>query len=247
MARTPDRQRNAGKDTPATDEASAPGAVDAFLAKVRAAPVHSGGGRGRLIFALDATQSREPSWDIACDIQAEMFSATEAIGGLDVKLVFFRGFNECKAGSWQAGAAGLRKLMAKVRCRAGRTQVQRVLRHAIAEAEKTRIGALIYIGDAFEEDIDPVCHDAGRLALLGVPVFLFQEGQDPLARKAFQEIARLTNGAWCPFDPSSPGRLRDLLSAIAVYATGGIAALEDRGRRGDDAAAHLLADMRNRR
>ena len=48
----------------------------------------SGGGRGRLIFALDATASREPTWDRACRIQGEMFEATAALGGLDIQLVF---------------------------------------------------------------------------------------------------------------------------------------------------------------
>ncbi len=69
--------------------------IDAFLAKVAATPAPAAGGRGRLIFALDATMSREPTWDTACHIQAEMFEATRAIGGLDVQLVFFRGFGEC--------------------------------------------------------------------------------------------------------------------------------------------------------
>ena len=50
-----------------------------FLDKLKRAPVaHTGGGRGRLIFALDATASREPTWDRACRIQGEMFEATAA-------------------------------------------------------------------------------------------------------------------------------------------------------------------------
>ena len=60
----------------------------------------SGGGRGRLIFALDATASREPTWDRACRIQGEMFEATAALGGLEIQLVFYRGFSECKASRW---------------------------------------------------------------------------------------------------------------------------------------------------
>ena len=47
--------------------------VEAFLKKVAltARPVKTAG-RGRLIFAMDATASREPTWDRACHIQAEM-------------------------------------------------------------------------------------------------------------------------------------------------------------------------------
>lgn len=228
------------------DKPAASSDVDAFLARVKTAPAPRSGGtsRGRLMFALDATMSREPTWDIAASIQGEMFVATDAIGGLDVKLVFFRGFGECKAGGWRSDAASLGAMMAKVRCAAGRTQIERVLRHAIAEAEKARLGALVYIGDSFEEDIDTVCHEAGRLSLLGVPVFVFQEGGDPIATKAFSEIARLTRGARCPFDIGSPAKLKALLSAVAVYAAGGIAALEDRGQRGDKGAARLLSDLR---
>jgi hypothetical protein len=80
--------------------------------------------------------------------------------------------------------------------------------------------------------------------LLGVPVFLFQENRDPVAERAFKEIARLTRGAWCPFDLSSAARLKKLLSAVAVYAAGGMAALEDMGKREGGAAVVLIEQMR---
>src|SRR5579864_1892099 len=82
--------------------------IEAFLKQVAAMPVvKPGGARGRLIFALDATASRQPSWDNACRLQGEMFEATAALGGLDVQLVFYRGFRECKASRWLTDAAGL--------------------------------------------------------------------------------------------------------------------------------------------
>jgi hypothetical protein len=220
--------------------------VDAFLQKVRStpAPTVPGGQRGRLIFALDATMSRQPTWDAACQIQGEMFEATRAIGGLDVQLVYFRGFGECKAGAWQPNAAGLARLMGKVSCHAGKTQIGKVLSHVKKQTEQTKagakVGAVVYVGDAFEEDIDAVCHQAGELGILGVPVFVFQEGRDPIAQRAFREIARLTNGAWCPFDLASADRLKALLSAVAVYAAGGVKALEDYGRTDRDGAATAL-------
>jgi hypothetical protein len=84
-----------------------------------------------------------------------------------------------------------------------------------------------------EEDIDRLCHLAGELGLLGVPVFLFHEGGDPIVRRAFEQLARLSGGAYCPFDSASAQQLRDLLSAVAVYAAGGRKALLDfEGRRG---------------
>ena len=219
--------------------------VAAFLEKVKAVRKPDAGRRGRLVFALDATMSRQPTWDMACSIQGEMFEATKAIGGLDVQLVYFRGYGECKAGRWQPDAAGLSRLMSRVECHAGRTQIGKVLSHIRKETTKQRIGAAVYVGDAFEEDIDKVCHVAGNLGLFGVPVFLFQEGHDPVARKAFQEIARLTNGAWCPFDQGSGDRLKALLSAVAIYASGGIKALESHSRGADgEAAVALLGQLR---
>ena len=60
------------------------------------------GERGRLIFAMDATASREPTWDHACHIQGEMFRETQALGGLEIQLIYYRGFGECKASPWVA-------------------------------------------------------------------------------------------------------------------------------------------------
>jgi hypothetical protein len=67
---------------PKLPQASGATEVDAFLRKLAAtaapAPDAGGNGRGRLIFALDATASREPTWDRASHLQAEMFKETEA-------------------------------------------------------------------------------------------------------------------------------------------------------------------------
>jgi hypothetical protein len=63
--------------------------------------------------------------------------------------------------------------------------------------------------------------------MLGVRAFLFQEGANPQAERAFRHIAKLTNGAHCRFDSSSPQQLRDLLGAVAAYAAGGRQALAD--------------------
>ena len=90
------------KKLPSRTKADSQGVAD-FLSKVAAIPNRaSTGRRGRLIFALDATVSRQPTWDQACHIQAEMFQETEALGGLDVQLVYYRGFRECKPASGMA-------------------------------------------------------------------------------------------------------------------------------------------------
>lgn len=215
--------------------------VDAFLRQVAAMPTAKpDGGRGRLIFAMDATASREPSWDRACKLQGEMFEATAALGGLDVQLAFYRGFNECKASRWLSTASSLHAAMRAVFCVGGQTQIARILRHALKEAEVHRIGALVLVGDAMEEELDELCGLAGKLGLLGVPVFLFHEGHDPVAGRAFKEIARLSRGAYCRFDSSSADELRALLGAVATYAAGGQRALRDYGKT-TGGAALLLA------
>ena len=219
--------------------------VDAFLDTVRSMPGSSAAGRrGRLIFALDATASRRPTWDRACHIQAEMFHETASLGGLDVQLVFYRGFRECKSSKWHSDPAALGRVMTGVACLGGQTQIGKVLSHAKAETGKRKVDALIFVGDAFEEDIDAVCHIAGELGVLGVPAFMFHEGGNPIVAGAFREIARLSGGAYCPFDAASADRLKDLLAAVAVYAAGGRKALADYGNRRGEAVKLLTSQMR---
>ena len=226
-------------DKPATG-----GEVDAFLRQLAATPAArpAPGQRGRLLFALDATASRQPTWDRACHIQGEMFKETAALGGLDVQLAFYRGFGEFEASAWFDHADDLLKKMTAVTCLGGKTQIGKVLRHALTESKRQKINAVVFVGDCMEEDIDALCHKAGELGLLGVPVFIFHEGRDRKAAEAFRQIARLTHGACCPFDANSAQQLRELLSAVAVYAAGGRLALEDYSRRAGGATL-LLAQQ----
>jgi len=220
--------------------------VDAFLRDLQRAPaVRPAGGRGRLIFALDATASRQPTWDRACRIQGEMFEATAALGGLDVKLVYYRGFTECKASRWMANAADLHRAMRAVSCIGGETQIERVLAHAIAENQKQRINALVFVGDAMEEKVDRLCQLAGELGLKGVPIFLFHEGGDPVAAAAFRQMAKLSRGAYLRFDLASADRLKDLLGAVAVYAAGGYRALSAYGERKGGEVLRLTSQLRS--
>ena len=201
--------------------------VDAFLDTVKTLPpAKTGGGAGRLIFALDATASRQPTWDRAASLQADMFTSTKALGQLDVQLVFYRGHAECHASKWLRDSGRLLRLMQKVTCLAGRTQIHRVLSHGAAEARTRAVQALVFVGDAVEEDVDRLGDLAGRLKLLGLPVFVFQEGANPEATRAFSQIARLSGGAHCRFDESSAAELGALLGAVAAYAAGGREALK---------------------
>lgn len=220
-------------------------AVAEFLTEVARAPApQPAQGRGRLIFGMDATASREPTWDRACQIQGEMFKATDGLGGLEVQLVFYRGFGECKASPWLASADALVRRMTGVTCFAGETQIAKVLRHAIAQTKERKVNALVFVGDCMEERIDELAQLAGKLGLLGVPCFMFHEGSDRVAAKAFKEIARLSRGAYCTFDASSARQLKDLLGAVAVYAAGGRRALEDYGKAKGGLALRLTHQMR---
>ena len=222
-----------------TGERSSRTEIDAFLKEVRALKP-SAAGRGRLIFAMDATMSRQPSWDLALELQADMFNAVKAVGGLDVQLVYFRGFNECQASKWVGDPDALARLMRRVSCEGGFTQISKVLAHARRESGTHKVNALVYVGDCMEENVDELAQLAGELGLIGVPVFLFQEGREPKAECAFKEIARLSRGAYCPFDAGSARQLRELLTAVAVYATGGRKALKDFSNETKSGAAMRL-------
>ena len=216
--------------------------VDAFLAHVNTLAPVGADGRGRLIFAMDATMSRQPTWDLALGLQADMFRAVKDVG-LDVQLIYFRGFGETRASKWVGDPEALAKLMTRVSCQGGYTQIRKVLTHARRESERNKVNAVVYVGDCMEEDIDELSQRAGALGLLGVPMFLFQEGRDPKAELAFKEIARLTRGAYCHFDAGSARQLRELLAAVAVYATGGRKALRDYGAATNSEAAIRLLEQ----
>jgi hypothetical protein len=227
-----------GKDL---DKPAAKGDVAAFLEQLAKVPApRAGGAAGRLIFALDATMSRQPTWDIASKLQAEMF---DAAAGLKVQLVSFRGIGEFDVRPWTDKSADLKKAMAGYGCRGGFTQIEKTLRHAAHEAAKASVQALVFVGDAAEELPDAVCDAAGRMALAGVPAFMFQEGSNRKAETLFREVARLTKGAYAHFDASSADTLRDLLRAVAVFASGGRKALADHARRAGGAALLLTRQM----
>ncbi|WP_153768665.1 VWA domain-containing protein [Labrenzia sp. CE80] len=248
---TTDRRKQGSQlETPRTDAAVKPvsGAseVAAFLEQAKS--LESVAKRtqtsGRLIFALDATMSRQPTWDQACHIQAEMFREADKIAGLEIKLVYFRGFGECKSSRWFSHGDEMAKAMSRIVCQGGRTQIRKVLASGLKEARAEKVSAIVYVGDCMEEDVDQLCARAGELGLLGVPMFLFQEGRDPVAERAFREIARLTNGAYGSFDAGAARQLAELLKAVAVYASGGRDALVALEKRGDAGARLLIEQMK---
>ncbi len=218
--------------------------IAAFLDKVKSlAPQSAGAGRGRLVFAMDATMSRQHSWDRAMGLQSQMFAVTKKVGGLDVQLVYFRGFNECRASKWVSDPEALAKLMTSVSCQGGNTQIGKVLRHIKTEASHQKINAVVYVGDALEENVDQLCKLAGEISLTGTPIFMFQDGNDSKTEIGYREIARLTRGAYFRLDENSAKLLGDLLGAVAVYAAGGQKALAGKAKAEGGAAALLLQKL----
>ena len=213
-------------------QTSARAEVDSFIDAIKTTAVgHVADQNGRLLFAMDATASRETVWDRACHIQGQMFNETVSIGGLSVQLAHYGGFMEFAATPWTSNARDLLHYMTAIRCHAGQTQIGQVLKHALAESRRARIHALVFVGDAMEEDPDALYKMAGELGILGVPMFLFQDGSDSVAEGAFRRLAELSHGAYCRFDSSSAEQLRDLMCAVAIFAVGGRVALEDFSRR----------------
>lgn len=229
-----------GKKLP--ERASSRAEIDAFLKRAGQVPALAEA-KGRLIFSIDATMSRQPAWDRAQAIQADMFAAARTVGGLAVQLVYFRGLGEFAASPWAVNAGALARRMAGVECRGGLTQLERVMRHAVAESRRGKVSALVHVGDCFEEDADRVCAAAGELALRGVPAFMFHEGGERSAAAVFREIARLTRGVYARFDEGSADQLRALLMGAAIYAAGGHKALDEYAKVARGAALRLARDL----
>jgi len=195
----------------------------------------------RLLFAIDATASRQPTWDQATRLQQEMFRASDTVASLAVQLCYYRGFAEFNASRWLPDSAQLARLMGRVRCEGGHTQIARLLRQAQAEHRKAAVRAVVFIGDAVEENPDSLCDLAGQCGILQLPLFLFQEGRERQVEQTFRAMAKLSGGAYARFDSSSADTLADLLGAVASFATGGLASLE---QRGGDSAKLLLKQLK---
>ncbi|MBB3046956.1 hypothetical protein FHR99_001192 [Litorivivens lipolytica] len=212
--------------------------ISRFLDKANTLPAKAD--NQRLIFALDATASRQATWTQACALHGEMFSATRDLGGLAIQLCYYRGLGEFYASPWGSSPATLHDQMASVRCVAGYTQVRALLRHCLEEHQRGRLRAVIFIGDAVEESVDELCALAGECGLRKLPLFLFQEGDDADVARCFKRLCKLSGGAYARFDAASAALLKALLRAVASFAAGGVDALR---KLPDNAARHLLEQL----
>ncbi len=233
-------RRPTGRDLQPTRAQTTQTSVDQFLVDASRTKMPAERSTHRLLFAIDATASRQPTWDLACELHAELFAEAARAGNIAIQLCYYRGLNEFVASRWATTPDQLRDQMISVTCRGGRTQLRKVLEHAQREAARHPVRALVFIGDCFEEDGHEAVRLAGQLAIRGLPVFIFQEGNDRSASRVFTSIARLTGGAHIPFDSNSPDELRRLLGAVAHFATGGRAALEHYASRSGGAQGQAL-------
>jgi hypothetical protein len=167
------------------------------------------------MIGIDATGSREPTWDIAAGLMSSSFAASR----------------------WVSDARTLAGLMEKIDCRTGFTQIGKILSHARKENTRQKVAAMVFVGDCVEEQPAELYAAAREL---GVPAFLFQEGDDPVATKVLREIARLTRGAHVRFEQGSAKQLSELLRAVAAYAAGGLKALSTSNNAG---AVKLLQQL----
>ena len=104
--------------------------------------------------------------------------------------------------------------------------------------------ALVFVGDAMEETIDDLCAAAGELVCSACRPSCSRKATIRSPKRPIREIARLTRGAYCRFDPGAAHELGELLRAVAAYAAGGIKALADLSARKDRGARKLLAQMK---
>jgi len=205
--------------------------ADRFLAGKKAQA------RARLIFALDATASRQPTWDMAVHLQRDMFRSAENAGQVDVQLVYYRDLHECRSSRWMP-ASGLTAAMQKILCVAGETQIGKILTHVINENQELPVNALIFVGDACEESPDSLIT---RASVMGTPAFMFQEGRDRDVENVFRAIAAASKGAYARFDSSAARQLADLLKAVLAFVVGGVDAL---AARKDEASIRLLGQLK---
>jgi hypothetical protein len=182
--------------------------------------------RPRLVFAVDATASREPAWAAARRVTDALVKALP--GELDVALAVHGGSRVHTFTAFTDDANTLRDRAAGVACQAGVTRLLPILS---ASLKQPAVRVVIYIGDVFEESLFQGRRVADAMGGQGTRLIVLHDTADPTARRdaeVFWDLAKRTGGCVLPFDASATGRLRDLLSAVAVYAVGGEKLLRDR-------------------
>jgi hypothetical protein len=172
----------------------------------------------RIGLIVDATGSRYQTWEQAQVIQARMFRETEKLNALSLRLVHFGGM-ALRDHGWMTDPHAVAARMAGVHCESGSTRIVPALRLFAAEGEESRAGAIILIGDCFEESAKDAYEAARALKRAGIRVFSFLEGNDWTAQDVFRRLAAETGGAFARFGESLP--LGALCEGVALLTAGG--------------------------
>jgi hypothetical protein len=180
----------------------------------------------RLVFAVDATASREPAWAAAKQVTDALVKALP--GELDVALAVHGGSRVHTFTAFTDDANTLRDRAAGVTCQAGLTRLLPILATVV---KRPAVRVVVYIGDVFEESMHQGRRLADAMGTHGTKLIVLHDTSDPAARRdaeVFWDLVKRTGGCVLPFDASAPDLLRELLSAVAVYAVGGEKLLRER-------------------
>jgi hypothetical protein len=182
----------------------------------------------RIGFLVDATGSRNKTWERAQGIQSKMFRAAYGIKAIKLRLVHFGG-GSLTTRNWDDDTKSVAANMAAVRCQAGLTQILEGLQSFIDETPEDRATAIILIGDYFEECSTQAKITAVRLKDMGIKVYSFIEGNDHTAQTVFRNLAEISGGKFARFGDDLP--LADLCQGVALLASGGKKALRQLGNK----------------
>lgn len=173
-------------------------------------------------FVIDATASREDTWEDAKTIQCDMFNQIAGMGQMRLRLVHFGG-DELTDRGYANSPDIVHAQMNETVCRGGSTQIIESLDALLASPDADQPRSIILVGDSFEEDSDALLERATTLADKKIKVYAFQEGDESDAAYAFRMLAEKTGGAYAVFGADMP--LKELCQGVALQAIGGNAAL----------------------
>lgn len=197
------------------------------LVKTKAALLQSAAPRARLVFALDATGSRQVTWE-TCAVPLTDALLTALPGHqLDVALAWYGGGRVTFTG-FTSHLGTLRDRAAGVRPKAGRTQFLEILTRCVLQTEGVKVVCLV--ADTFEESPPLALKLADALKARGTRLLILHDSASQTfgGAEIFAQMAERTGGAVLPFDASALPRMKDLVGAIGVLAVGGTPMLEAR-------------------
>ena len=241
QSKTPVKTESGG----AVETARSSGAeVDAFLARVK---IHDAGdGLGPRAADLRHGRDHEPAADLGYGAQASGRHVQRREGGWRARRAarLFPGLGETpreQMGRRSRGAGAADDAASPARAATRRSA--RCLLTPAAKASRPRSMPSSMSATAWRRISTSSARGRASLRCSACRCSCSRKGASRRPSATFKEIARLTRGAYCHFDAGSARQLRELLAAVAVYATGGRKALQDHGAATKSAAAVQLLEQ----